>query len=260
MNRKWSSAFLLLATCGMAFAGEDAIPVLPEHLTQWTGHSYRGPIDVSITHDAGAICAQIETNDLILTAVSSVHLDDYIQLFGDPVAVEKYAGAIPWRRDEVEMAVQSWTQRWELFQDPFSAFAIFLKKPDSPLFIGHLVLGHSSRYGQSELAFLFKPQYRNVDFAAQAITAILKGYVPRIVDQYLVNLNNTSVSPSQLRTIHATARFDDTFSGQAMIQSGMKIGIEEVLWDAVRFNYLITVDKILNEIQLEEEFLIEGAD
>jgi RimJ/RimL family protein N-acetyltransferase len=260
MKYKWSLAFFLLGTCSMTFAEESITPVLPEHITKWTGNPYPGSIDVSITHEAGILKAKLETDDLILTSLSLANLDDYIQLFEDPIAMEKYADGMPWTRDEIEMAVQDWAQRWEVFQDPFSAFAIFLKQSDNPLFIGHLVLDHSSRYSQSELAFLLRPQYSNIDFAVQAVTAVLDGYVPAIVDQYLVNLNETGATPSILKTIHSTAHIDDTFSGQAMIRSGMKIGTEELFENILRFNYLITVDQILTKVQLEEEFLIEGAD
>ena len=114
--------------------------------------------------------------------------------------------------------------------------------------MGHIVLGHGSRRGQAELAFVFRPEYHDASFATQAVTAILYGYIPKIRNHYLVNMNNPSLEPSPLRSIHATAHFDDTFSGQAMIRSGMRIGTEEVLWGALRFHYLISIDEIMDDV------------
>jgi hypothetical protein len=138
--------------------------------------------------------------------------------------------------------------------DPFSAFAIFLKDHDNP-FVGHLVLGHGSSHGQSELAFLFKPEYRDIYYGTQAVTAILHGFVPHIMDRYLANQNNSRVDPSPLRSIHATGRFDDTFSRQAMLCSGMMINDEGVIWGALRFHYLITLDQIINQKRSDSQLL-----
>lgn len=180
-------------------------------------------------------------------------------LFTDPVAVEKYRDKEPWAVDKVERMVEKWVARWEDEQDPFSAFAIFEKKGNA--FIGHITLGHGARYGQSEMAFLFKPEFRNVRYGTQAVTAILKGYVPRLIEnQTLVNINNRSVDPSPLRSIHATGHFDDTFSGQAMIRSGMKIGQEDIFWGEQRFHYLIRVDEILSQAAPVDQDLYETGD
>jgi hypothetical protein len=259
MKFKWILPFFLAALCITAFADLGIVPVPPEHITKWKGDPYCGSIDVSLAENDGAIQAKIETDELVLISVTAGQISDYVQLFGDPAAVEKYVDTKPWALEDVEARVMGWVERWEVLQDPFSAFAIYLKKDGRP-FIGHIVLGHGSRHGQAELAFLFKPQYHDIRYATQAVTAILHGYAPQIRDKYLANMNNSSVDPSPLISIHATGHFDDTFSGQAMIRSDMKIGAEEELWGAYHFHYLITVDQIIRKMDVGDSLLIEGED
>ena len=246
LNRTFVNSLIMLCACAFVEAQNQIVPpyVFPDHISKWKGNPYKGPIDVSITEEYGTIKVNIETQDLKLSSLTLDQQDDYIALFGDPEAVEKYADGNPWASEDVQMAVSGWVQRWEALRDPFSAFAVFSKK-EGGQFIGHLVLGHGDRHGQSELAFLFKPQHKNENYAVQAVTAVIKGYIPRIVDYYLVNLNS-SVQASPLHNVHATAHFDNTFAGQALIRSGFKIGVEEILWGAPRFHFLITLDQILN--------------
>ncbi len=250
----------LTALSAAAFADtSDNEPfILPEHVSKWEGDPYEGPIQVSIWREENAIRALIETQDLVMTSLTIDKLDAYVALFGDPAAVEKYMDAMPWTREKVGMVVSRWVQRWEEFQDPFSAFAVYSKNQGAH-FIGHLVLGHGPRHGQSELAFLFVPEHRDIEHAVQAVTAVVQGYVPHIAGKHLVNLNQ-SVMASPLESVHSTARFDDTFSGQALVRSGFKLGVEEVLWDTARFHYLITLDQIQQNNDSSQDLLIDGQD
>lgn len=244
MKCKWIAAIFLMTMSTLTFAEDSEQYVPTEHITKWKGDPYEGSIDVELRDDSGVIRAKLETDDLILVSLTADQLENYIDLFTDPDAVSKYRDGQPWAIEKVERAVQKWVARWEENQDPFSAFAIFDK--NKQVFIGHIALGHGSRYGQSEMAFLFKPAFRNIRLATQAVTAVLNGYVPRLIqNQSLVNLDSCVVDPSPLRSIHATGHFDDTFSGQAMIRSGMSIAEEDIFWGAQRFHYLIRVDQIL---------------
>lgn len=244
MKYKWLAAIFLTTMSTLTFAEDSQEYVPTEHITKWKGDPYEGSIDVSIHDESSIIRARIETDDLILVSLTADQLENYMGLFTDPETVKKYRDGQPWTENKVERAVQRWVARWEENEDPFSAFAIFEKKKGA--FVGHIALGHGSRYGQAELAFLFTPAFHQLRYATQAVTAILQGYVPRLIEnQSLVNLDNSVVDPSPLRSIHATGHFDDTFSGQAMIRSGMTIAEEDIFWGAQRFHYLIRVDQIL---------------
>jgi RimJ/RimL family protein N-acetyltransferase len=260
MKCKWIAVIFLTTMSTLTFAEDEQQYVPTEHITKHTGDSYEGPIDVEYHNEFGKIHARLETQNLILVSLTADQLENYVGLFTDPDAVAKYRDGQPWDVDKVERMVQKWVARWEENRDPFSAFAIFEKKAGTP-FIGHIALGHGLRYGQAEMAFLFKPASRNIWYATQAVTAVLDGYVPRLVDNYcLVNLDSSVVEPSPLRSIHATGHFDDTFSGQAMIRSGMSIAEEDIFWGAQRFHYLVRVDEILSKMTPVDHDLYDTGD
>lgn len=214
--------------------------------TQVQQDAYQGKINLKFDHENGVIHAQLETDDLLLVSLNADQVEDYAALFSDPRAVEKYTDGQPLSGAVIEQLVQGWIARWENQEDPFSAFAIFEKQEGNP-FVGHIVIGHGSRYAQSELAILLRPEFNRVGYATQAISAVLYGYIPMLArDQYLANLNNSAVDPSPLRSIHATARFDDALLCEAMSLAGMKSGESDVIWGSERFHYLIRVDEILN--------------
>ncbi len=207
--------------------------------------SYTGYINVFFQIPSG-IEAQIETENLILQSVNWDHYQDYLQLFSDPAAVEKYADGIPWTLDEIHERMNIWIDRWNN-QDPFSAFAIYLKNADNRSFVGHIVLGHSAFEGQSELAFLFKPEFLPFGYAKEAVSAILYGYAPRLIrDQYFVNIGSEYCAAAPLNIVHATARVDNPYHDQALRKAGLRHGETVVLWGASRSHYTIDAETLLN--------------
>ena len=73
MKHKWFVAIFLTVLCTAAFA-ED---ILPEHITKWTGDSYRGSIHLTFNHDYGVISAKLETDNLLLVSLSADQLENY---------------------------------------------------------------------------------------------------------------------------------------------------------------------------------------
>jgi RimJ/RimL family protein N-acetyltransferase len=253
-KHKWIYSALLTALCVGAHAQDDddfTESIDYEKVNPWTEGSYLGSIDVTLKVRK-EIKARIETDDLILRSVTWDQFDNYVELFGDPSAVEKYADGEPWTIDEVHDMMCIWIKRWEDQKDPFSAFAVYLKSEDNP-FIGHIVLGHGTRCGQAELAYLFKPEFQNRSYGKQAVTAILYGYAARLIeDNYLVNMGSDDCSPTPLRVVHATARLDNLSSTQILHSVGMKQGVTEILWGASRMHYMIDADEILSNKFLRE--------
>jgi RimJ/RimL family protein N-acetyltransferase len=245
-KQHWLCSVLLLALCVSASAEEGCSS---EKLNLATEGSYQGPIDVSL-QITGGIRVRIETENLILHSITRDNQEDYLQLFSDPETVKKYADGIPWTKEEIQERMEIWIKRWES-QDPFSAFAVFLKNESKP-FMGHIVLGHGLREGQAELAVLFKPEYLPQGYGQQAVAAILHGYAPRLIkdqyaprlikDQYFVNIDDENCQPVPLRVVHATVRIDDPYVAQALRLSDMQHGSMETLWGALRSHYSMTFD------------------
>lgn len=205
---------------------------------------YQGSIKV-ILETSNGIRASIETDDLILQSVTWNDFENYVALFGDPKGIKKYADGQPWEIKKIQEAMDTWINRWEVQNDPFSAFAVYLKSGERP-FIGHVALGHGANPGQAELGFLIKPEYQSKGYGMQAVAAIMFGYAPRLIeDQYLVNMNSEACDAIPLKVVHATTRTDSPHSAQILRYMGLKSGMEEVLWGAPRTHYTIDADEIL---------------
>lgn len=259
---KWICSALLMTLCFGVHSSEDVdfIEKIPrEVVNPWQNDAYFGPIDVYLECDYGII-ARIETQDLILHSITWDYFEDYIKLFGDPVAVEKYARGTPWTPKEVEEGMELWISRWEAQKDPFSAFAVHLKTLGEP-FIGHVILGHGKRFGRADLAFLFKPEYQHLGLSKQALTALLYGYAPRLIkDGYCVNLNDDACEPTPLKVVHATARLDDPHSLNLLCNLGMRHGVVELLWGALRLHFMIKAEDILRNQTLRNEHFFGSAE
>lgn len=107
----------------------------------------------------------IETTRLKLRPVEKQDISNYVKLFANPKATQKYLGG-PRAPDITTTRVDQWAARWQ--QHHFSAFAVFLKSEDDSesSFVGHVVLGHGDyednvENGWSEVAIMIDPKFWN---------------------------------------------------------------------------------------------------
>ncbi len=143
------------------------------------------------TEEDGLIIS-LQTKRLLIRSILPKDLPSYCALFAHPDVMKLYAQGTTRSPEETAQRFQnSWRARW-LAGDPFSAMAVTLidlnKTPlDYPV-IGHVVMGHGAYLGQSELAFLFFPEYWEKGYAKEAVFAVVKtlgrelanrGYGPR---------------------------------------------------------------------------------
>ncbi len=242
----WTYSLFFPLVCLVAnVQAESSFAPTSKQENVWSERSYRGPIDVHLEISNG-LSARIETQDLILCSMNWDHFANYVELFGDPETMKKFATGIPIPAEAVERRMRNWINRWQQYCDPFSPFAIFLKGEGCP-FIGHVILGYGSREGEAELAYIIRREYQNQGYGKQAVTAILYGWAPRLIrDQYWVNMRNDDCAPGPLKVIHATARNDNPYSIRILDGVGMKSGEPEWLMGALRTHYQITVDELLD--------------
>lgn len=245
-------------TCCLGAHSEnfDLFDNIPEDIVDpWEKGAYLGPIDVSLETDYG-IVARIETQDLVLYSVNWDQFDDYVQLFGDAATVEKYAKGTPLTSYDVELLMSTWIVRWQE-SDPFSAFAVY-RKGQTEEFIGHVVLGHGGRFGQADLAYLFKPEFQNQNYCKQALTAVVYGYAPRLInDNFMVNVGEDCCEPSPLKIVHATARLDDVASLEALSGLGLKHGVIETLFGAPRLHFRLKTEDLLKNQVLKNDYSVD---
>ncbi len=146
---------------------------------------------------SGALSVAIKTNRLFLESVKSEHLDLYMQTFGDPEVMKNWATGETKSAEAVAKRIDIWVKRWES-GNPFSAFTIF--NAESKEFVGHIVVGHGDRPGQSEMAFLFRSQFWGKGYEEEAVSAMLQSYVPELVKQ------EYEVRGARLDEVHATVK------------------------------------------------------
>lgn len=199
-------------------------------------HTYHRTSEVNFSHDEeGALAVTIDTSRLHIRSVEPSSKDHmaYVNLFGDPEVMEKYATGHPKHPEETISCINDiWVRRWHE-NDPYSALAIFQR--DSDEFIGHAILGHGGQPGRSELAYLITRHHWNKKFATEAVTAIVKEYAPATIAE------GYTLDGKTLRQLTATTRCDNPHSAAILTKLGMsKVG-EEEKYGALRYNFSLDI-------------------
>lgn len=185
-------------------------------------------ITMSSTEEQLHVC--IETERLRMESVtnSEEDVDNYADLFGNSDVMEKYASGTPKTKEYVEKRIESWIKRFQ-DQDPFNGLKV--SKKDTGEFIGHVVLGHGDRPGQSELAYLFKKAHWNQGFGTEAITALVNEYALLIIQK------GYNLEGRPLEEITATTRPDNPASVKILEKLGFEIQKEEEKYGHTRYHF-----------------------
>lgn len=179
----------------------------------------------------------IETKNLFIKSVEKEDAQAYKKLFGDTKVMEKYERGEEKSSEWVEKRLQIWTDRWKN-KDPFSALAVF--KKDTNEFIGHIIIGHGFRPGESELGFAFVAEEWNKGYGTEAVSAILQHYALELVK------NNSVVGGKVFNTVHATIR-TDCEAGNKILEKFMEIIGKQQKYGAERTEYSLTLRKVTDK-------------
>lgn len=195
-------------------------------------HTYHGKAEITFMRsEANGLKVTIDTERLHIRSVEAKEedYDNYAALFGDQEVMCKYAtGETKTREDIIERISNVWAQRWE-HNEPYSGLAVF--KKDSNEFIGHVILGHGDRPGESEIAYLFKKSHWGQGLGTEAVLAIVNEYAPATV------LEGYNVENITLRRITATVRPDNLSSINILQKANMQKFGEEETYGFTRFQY-----------------------
>ncbi len=184
---------------------------------------------IEFNSDDEGLFVTIDTERLHIRSVQakSADYDRYTLLFGDTAVMKTFATGVKKTAEETIERVNLWDRRWRN-NDPYSGLAVFRDKD----FIGHVVLGHGDRPGESELAYLFHQKYWNQGYGTEAVTALVKEYAPMVAKDY-------QLGDQPLKRIVATARPDNPASCKILEKVGMKKIGDEVTHGALRHHYAI---------------------
>lgn len=176
----------------------------------------------------------IETPRLRMESVTSEHIKDYEGLYGNSQVMEKFAAGETKDATYVKKRIESWTKRWEN-GDPFSGLAIYEK--ESGEFLGHIILGHGGKPGESELAFLFLPKFWNQGYGKEAVAAVIEELAPKLASL------GVTIDGGRFQEIVATARVD-SIASNLILSHHMTLVKQEEKYGALRNHYSRTIEQI----------------
>jgi RimJ/RimL family protein N-acetyltransferase len=179
-----------------------------------------------------ALHIQVKTERLMVRSIESADLPHFCALYANPTVMASFAAGLPRTFEATTDRFNlSWSVRWQT-GDPFSAMSVFINEADAePKFIGAVVMGHGDMAGESELAFLFFPEYWNQGYGKEAVTAVVKTLGRMLVEK------GYGTEGVPLKEIHATCRADNIASVKILQGLGMhevgrveKYGSERILF------------------------------
>ena len=143
----------------------------------------------------------IITARLFMRSVQATDVPCYAQLLDNEEVRTKYVSGKITLLSEIEEKINKvWARRWGR-DDPYSAFAVFVRQ-ETPLFVGHIILGHGHRPGESEFDAFGYPAFWQKKYDLEAATTIIREYAPITASQ------NYLLKDNPLTRIVATANSD----------------------------------------------------
>ncbi len=188
------------------------------------------PASITFTQSKDGLSVRIETARLILRSITPKDTDAYTKLHADKEVVRLYASGEPQSKDKVRDRINDiWVKRWKN-NDPYSALAVFSKATNE--FLGHAILGHGDRPGQSEAAMLIHKQAWDRKYGTEMAHA-LKDYASATVQKgYLLE-------GKPLDEVVATARTDNAPVIKILKHLGMQITHTSEKFGSLRHHYSI---------------------
>jgi RimJ/RimL family protein N-acetyltransferase len=179
---------------------------------------------------------RIETPRLLLRPVISEDLENYAALYGDPQVMEKFATGKTRERDQVKNNIETWVKRIGE-GDPFVSMAIFLKETNE--FVGHVVLGHGDKPGQSAVDYLLNKKYWHQHLGSEALFAMIKKFAKKLYKR------ETKLEGEPFTEIVCCARLDNPASIKMIERVGFEKTGEKEKYGAMRSFYKLNVQSLL---------------
>ncbi len=171
------------------------------------------PASINFTESKNGLSVRIDTARLVLKSITPQDVGAYTKLYGDKEVIRLFASGELLAANKVATRVNMWIERWKK-NDPYSALAVFSKEGT---FIGHAVLGHGDKPGQSEAAILLHKEAWNKGYGKEVGSA-LKDYASATVQKgYLLD-------GKPLEEITATAKIENA----PMIKIIEKLGMQRI--------------------------------
>lgn len=193
---------------------------------------------------AGQLHVTIETERLYLESVTAKFLPDYSKMFSDPEVMKTFSTGKPWEEEVIHVTFDGWVTRWKQ-DDPFSSLCVS-KNDDDSQFIGHVVLGHGEKPGQSELAYVLNKLKWGQGYGKEAVHAVVRDYAPALARR------NYTLAGEIFTSISATALETNTASIKILENAGLKKVDRLFKHDGKRFVFFANVSDLNNSSNTAE--------
>ena len=189
------------------------------------------PSSVFLEYDqAGELSLLIDTKRLTLRNVEFSDAENlYQHLFGNEVAMEKYADTIPYDMKRVLGRIEKWKELQEA-GDPFGALVVHRRESEE--FLGLVMISHGSKPGVAEIAYIFRQEAWGNGYGKEAACALVEHLAPLLRD------HGYEIGGKILHALEATVRPDNPASGKILRRLGLTLARQEQMYGATRDIYV----------------------
>lgn len=199
-------------------------------------HSSRSHSKIAFESDnQNGLSVTIRTKRLIIQSVQPKKKEykRHAVLFGDKTVMKQFGLGKIKAKEQIRKKIESvWAKRWES-NDPFSAMSIFLQKTDE--FLGHIILDHGDKPGESELSFVLHRKYWEKGFGTEAVQAVVKEYAPAIVQK------GYTIKGHPFTKVSAITRLDNLAALRILEKVGMRFDKAQMEDGILKYHYSIDV-------------------
>lgn len=215
------------------------------------------PITIIFSNnDNGLSSTVIKTQNLFMRTIRDddpFEVANYVRLFGDSEAMEKYADGVPRAREQTENRIKKiWTVR-KAAGIPFIPLTVYRPTNGSHdenklQFLGFVVVGYGEVQKTSEIAYLFFSKFWRHKVATEAILAAIYGFAA------LTILKGIPINGAPFEAIVATSRKDNLGSIKILEDKlRMKIQKVEESKGFLRNHYLLDKQDFMQKSILSSE-------
>lgn len=203
-------------------------------------HTYRESTEVNFfLNESDELSVTIDTDRLHLRSVDASEEDysSYAALFGDRGVMSKFAiNEQPETPERVERRVDEWARMWQQ-NNPYSGLSVFKKDTDE--FLGQVLIEDMDDPGELGLGYLFMKNHWNQGFGSEAVTAVVKEYVPATVQE------GYTLAGQPLERIAAISRLDNPYSIRILEKLGMHKIKEEEKYGTLLYHYSVDLINLI---------------
>lgn len=200
----------------------------------------RKPLPVKFEIEDSGLHISMETKRMIIRSLRAEDEKDLIEILNDPVVMARYDTGAPPDKETLESYLQTCRDCTKK-HDPFHAYALLEK--NSKEFLGFIVIWHSEKPGESEVAYAICRKFQGKGYVREALDKVLHSLVPNLM------LLGYKLEHKSLKKLVATVRLDNPVSKQILFDFGFQEEGTIVRYGAECDFFSLSAKSLRNEYQ-----------